>query len=552
MKRLPLVTLVVWAAARSAAADSDGIRLNTLGYLPAAPKSATLAAAGTNFIVRRVPDNVPVLEAPVVGPVEDAETQRPLYTADFSALTNAGQYRLEIPGQGTSAPFRVADDVYREPFRVVTRAMYLWRCGTAVTGVHDGATFTHGVCHTRPGSLELIDPGAAPKDSPGGWHDAGDYNRYVVNAGVTVGTMFRAWEDFGTAIRRVSLDIPESGGRHPEFLAEIKWELDWLLTLQAADGSVYHKLSARDFCGMILPEHEAGPQLFAPWSSAATADFTAMLAAAARCFRESDPEYAARCLRAAQASHAFLQAHPENHRADLSAFSTGAYATQDGDDRLWAAAELWETTGDATVLEELEGRIRDQRGLIDVDFDWSNVKNLGLITYLNSDRPGRDPARVSAVAESLVATADRIVETARAHAYARPMGRRYYWGCNGSVARQTLVLCAAYRVSPKPDYRDTALDAVNHLFGRNPYGRSYVTGLGHHPPMHPHDRRSVADGVAPPWPGYLVGGPHRDALSWEDAEENYRGNEIAINWNGALIYALAAFLEGTAWNTPSP
>jgi endoglucanase len=313
---------------------------------------------------------------------------------------------------------------------------------------------------------------------------------------------------------------------------------------------VYHKLSTRDFCGMIMPETETEPQLFAPWSSAATADFVAMMAAAARHFRDADSDFAARCLSAARLSHGFLQAHPENHRADLRAFKTGAYATQDGDDRLWAAAELWETTGDTAVLEDLEVRIREQRSLIDVDFDWGNVKNLGLITYLNSTRPGRDAALVNEISESLLATADQIAETAADHLHARPMGRRYYWGCNGSVARQTLVLYAAHRVSPKPAYRSTALDAVNHLFGRNPYGRSYVTGMGHRPPLHPHDRRSAADEVIAPWPGYLVGGPHRDALSWEDEEENYRCNEIAINWNGALIYALAAFLEGTAWNAP--
>lgn len=129
----------------------------------------------------------------------------------------------------------------------------------------------------------------------------------------------------------------------------------------------------------------------------------------------------------------------------------------------------------------------------------------------------------------------------------RPLGTRYYWGCNGSVARQVIVLHAAWRVDPKPEYPATALAALNYLFGRNPYGRSFVTGLGDQPPMHPHDRRSEADDVLAPWPGYLVGGPNRGALSWEDAEANYRVNEIAINWNAALIYALAAFLEESDW-----
>jgi endoglucanase len=138
------------------------------------------------------------------------------------------------------------------------------------------------------------------------------------------------------------------------------------------------------------------------------------------------------------------------------------------------------------------------------------------------------------------------VRTRGEHGYARPLGTAYSWGGNGTVARQTLVLQAAYRISPKREYRETSLDALGYLFGRNPFGRSFVTGLGANPPQHPHDRRSAADQIAEPWPGYLVGGPNPRATDWHDEEGDFRTNEIAINWNGALIYALAGFLENVS------
>lgn len=125
--------------------------------------------------------------------------------------------------------------------------------------------------------------------------------------------------------------------------------------------------------------------------------------------------------------------------------------------------------------------------------------------------------------------------------YGRPLAGRYYWGCNGTVARQVLNLQVANKVSPKPEYANAALDAIAHLFGRNYCGRSYVTGLGRQPPMNPHDRRSGADGIAAPWPGYLVGGGH-SATGWHDIQADYETNEIAINWQGALVYALAGFV----------
>lgn len=191
-------------------------------------------------------------------------------------------------------------------------------------------------------------------------------------------------------------------------------------------------------------------------------------------------------------------------------------------------------------------RVCGRRARVDADFDWGSVGNLGVFTYLASEREGRDPALVARLRGNLLAVADEIVRTGAAQPDARPLGNRYYWGCNGSVARQSLTLHAAYRVSPKPEYRAAALDALNHLFGRNPYGRSLVTGLGHAPPLHPHDRRSAGDDVDAPWPGCLVGGPHPQATDWKDEEGDYRTNEIAINWNAALIYALAAFLDGAS------
>jgi len=535
--------LLVGLVLNQIAGAANPIRLNSLGFLPTQPKHASIAVAATNFNLIRA-DNQQVVFTGVLGvPVTHADTGERLFTADFSSYIKADTYQLDVPGAGRSAPFRIGADIYREPFVTVTRAMYLWRCGTAVSGTHQGKHYAQGICHTNDAWLDYVGSPGVRSNSTGGWHDAGDYNKYVGNAGVTVGCMFRAWEDFRSAIQKVPLDLPERGGRLPELLAEIKWELDWLFTMQAPDGSVYHKVSTPDFGGFIMPEQEIAKRYFTPWSSAATADFVAMLAAGARHFREFDAAYAERCLAAARRSYAFLVAHPENHRADQTGFSTGAYPTHDADDRLWAAAELWAATGETNFLNDFESRARGRDHGFEVAWDWGNVRNLGLLTYLFSPREGRDPALVESLRASLLATADDVVKPRAAHGYARPLGERYSWGSNGTVARQTLVLHAAFRLTQKPEYRNTALDALGYLFGRNPFGRSFVTGVGHQPPMHPHDRRSGADGIAEPWPGYLVGGPNPKATDWHDVEKDYRTNEIAINWNGALIYALAMFLE---------
>lgn len=551
----------IWAdGAAQASEESLAIRLNSVGYLPHSRKQASIASPCAEFAVVRVADEKTVFAGKAGGPAVNHDTQETLYTADFSTVTEPGEYRLEIPSLGRSVSFHVAPDVYHAPFSTVMRAFYLWRCGTAVSATVDGRTFAHSLCHTNDGWLDFVGGGHERKDASKGWHDAGDYNKYIVNAGLTVGTMFRAWEDFGADIKKVKVGLPDSDGKLPEFLAEQKWEMDWVLTMQAPDGSVYHKLSTTNFCGFIPAEAEKTARYFTPWGSEATADFVGMAAQAARVFKPYDRKFAARCLQAAQLSYKFLQAHPEYHKADQAAFTTGAYEVNEPDrrlsgipnNRIWAAAELWETTGSREVLSDLETRIRTTHGHISPDFDWEEVKELGLITYLASHRSGRDSELLALVSSNLLAAADGIVQASRQHGYARPLGEIYYWGCNGGVARQTMILMAADRLacasrSPSgagpTEYRAVCLDALNHLFGRNPYSRSFVTGVGARPPLHPHDRRCGVDSGASSWPGYLVGGAHPHAVDWKDRQAEFRTNEIAINWNAALVYALAACLN---------
>ena len=527
------------------AADSR-VRLNTVGFLPEYPKRASVAAKFKEFVVVEVSGKARVvLRGRAQGPFRNEDTGEDLYVADFSALRRPGLYRLEVGGVGSSPPFRVAPDVYDAPFRAAVQAMYLWRCGESVKATYNGVTYAHAACHTEDAWLDYVGGGHARRDAAGGWHDAGDYNKYVVNAGVTVGVMLLAWQQFGAQIMGAGLDSHGAAcGVMPAYLCEVKWETDWLLKMQAEDGSVYHKVSTRDFGAAILPEDEKAERYFTPRSSAATADSAAMLAAASRAFRPYGRAYADRCLDAARRAYDFLRAHTQDERADLRGFSTGAYQTQDADERLWAAAELWEATGEARYLSDFEARAGDIVGAkFDPDWGWSDVKNLGLLTYIFSKREGRDEEMLSEVRGALVYAADKLVERRDAHGYARPLGTRYYWGANGGVANTVVLLRSADMVEPKREYVEAALDAVSNLFGRNYYGRSFVTGVGFNPPLHPHHRPSMRPGNKETWPGYLVGGGWPRATDWADASENYRVNEVAINWNAPLVYALAGFLS---------
>ncbi|MBE2213226.1 MAG: glycoside hydrolase family 9 protein [Opitutaceae bacterium] len=545
MRRLILTSLLLLVApvARAEFPPVSTIRLNTVGFLPDAAKVATIAAPGPGvFTVTDASTGATVLEQPLVGPREDADTRELLWIADFSVLTRPGRYNLKAAGTTFTADFTIAPDAFAAPFRTVARGLYLWRCGTAVRGEHNGDIFAQRACHLDDAWMDHVTGEHVRRDGTGGWHDAGDHNKYIVNAAITVGAMLRAWDDYGPAVRAIRLDIPETGGPIPDLLAEVKWEMDWFFKMQLEDGRVLHKLSTLHFGGMIMPDVEDTPRYFTSWSTAATAGFVANMAQFARIVRPFDAAYADRCLAAARKSYAVLVAHPEDTPSDMSKFRTGTYGTKDPDDRLWAAAELWETTGDAAVLADLEARIRALGTRFDEDFGWGSVKNMGFLTYLRSTRDGRDPVLVDVLRKELIAMADLIIGRSQHGGYGRPLGSIYYWGCHGGVAMQTMLLQNAHRLTGRAIYRTVALQSVDHLLGRNYFGRSMVTGVGRFPPMRPHDRRSAGDQVDAPWPGYLVGGPEKGARDWDDLTPRYQVNETAINWNGAMIYALAGFL----------
>lgn len=520
---------------------AQNIRLNSLGYLPHAAKKASVVSESTTFVVKRASDQKAIFEGKLSEPVLQKDVNQSVRMADFSSLNKNGKYFLETSDGSKSVEFEISPSAYNQAFYTSMRGFYLWRCGTAVQGTHNGHQFAHEACHMNDGFEDYQGKQGQRRDGTGGWHDAGDYGKYITNAGITVGMMFMAWDQFQDKLKKFKLDLPETAKGYPDYLKELKWETDWVLKMQYTDGSgkVSHKLTAKNFEPFCKPEDDKQKRYFTDWSTDAVANFVAMMAQAARHFEPYDKAYAAQCLKAAQISYQCLRDN-QSKRFEQGEFKTGGYQSGDSDDRLWAAAEMWETTGDVSFRKDFEEQASKMNFKVDEDWDWGDVSNLGMFQYAISKRGGKNPDVLKSIQQNIQEVANKIVQNAAADVYARPL-IRYYWGCNGTIARQVLNLQIANRIAPNPKYIETSLDAIAHIFGRNFYNRSYVTGLGINPAMNPHDRRSGSDKEVQPWPGYIVGGGH-SATGWYDKEEDYRTNEIAINWQGALVYALAGFV----------
>jgi endoglucanase len=547
-------------AATDAVTGDGGIRVNQIGYLSGRPKVASVSFSARSFRVRSMATNAVVLQTGLSDPHADPASGDTIRQADFSALRSPGLYRIELDTGAQGDPFRVGQDVYAQALELTMRSYYGQRCGC---DVNLDARHEHPKCHMEsafhPSSGKT---GAAT--NYGGWHDAGDYGRYIVNSGITTATLLWAWEMF-PALHEMSLRIPESGGSIPDFLAEIQWNLKWMMSLQDEDGGVWHKQTRNDFCGFILPQDEPGPNYIIgtgaePFKgTGATGDFAAVMAIAARCYRSVAAEFAGSCLQAARRAWVWLQAHPNVRFTNPADIHTAEYGDADFQDEiLWAAGELWRTTGDEAYHRAFLAML--PRSLQDLTIEIPSatlVSALGYWTYALASSAGSPDVR-AAIQQATMKKAELLARQCTENGYGHSLAIEDYRGqSNATCANHALLFLVADRFRPDAVWTNCALDDVHYLLGRNCFGISWVTQLGVRSVLQPHHRPSAAMKNVAPWPGLLVGGPNASpsdpasrALGklspmrmYVDDHLAYSCNEPAINCNAPLVFALAATLN---------
>lgn len=549
-------------------AQSPAIRLDQVGYRPAAPKSAVIVSETKtdDFVVRRIQPDTIVFRGKLNNAGEDPLSGDHVRLADFTAFQRPGEYVLEIEGVGKSDAFSIADDVYSRTYYLAMRSFYGQRCGTSVDLGPEFSQFHYSACHQK-GAFHASSGEEGTHASTKGWHDAGDYGRYVVNSGISTGTLLWAWELYGNNINNISLKIPESGGKTPDILSEIRWNLDWMLTMQSKTGGVWHKQTSEKFAGFVMPDKDpsvsvvigTGEKPFT--SSCATGDFAAVMATAARVYQPWDSAFSTTARKAAENAWTWLEQNPSVLFSNPKSVATGAYGDKDcSDEALWAAAELYRTTSESKYQEYFLANYQKQLPrLKEAPPSWASVGALALWTYALSSAENKNAEADSAIRDATAQAAQAIAARIDASDYRIAMRPEdYVWGSNGVAANYGMQLLISSVLLKEPAYAQLAQEHLHYLLGRNAFSISWVTHAGKRWFQHPHHRPSGADGVSAPWPGFLSGGPNRGRNDpamqakldpqtppmkmWLDEEPAYAANEIAINWNAPLVFLLAGSL----------
>jgi endoglucanase len=557
------------AASLSASPAFAGPLMNQLGYYPNAEKQVVFPGNDANGLEVRDLNGKAVLKlkAPLVYDWDYSGEE--VQTFDISAVKTPGTYRLFRGGEYVGSPITVGKNVYDGLVKASLKWFYYQRASMALEPKYAGK-WTRSAGHKDDkvivyGSDKATGGKGAGKTikSQRGWYDAGDYGKYIVNSGITVFTLLEIYELFPKYADSLHWNIPREFPKYPELLEEVRYNLDWMLTMQDKDGGVYHKVTTLKFGGSVLPENDIAPRYAIIKNVTASLDFAAVMAQASVVYRNIDKAYADKMLKAAESAYAWAKKNPEAFYKQPDDVQTGSYMPGDEngkDEFRWAAAELFRATKKVEYQEDLKANAFTANGAW-----WGDVNMLAAFRVA-LDSADFEKELVDAAKKVVMNEANNLRAVGDTSAYRLPaFPWSWNWGSNSAMANNGIVLVHAYLLTGDKSYLDGAQQCLDYLLGKNPHDITYVTGFGYRSPRNPHHRPSESDLVDDPVPGMLVGGPHlgkqdinldgkenwkcpnyaaadKPALAYIDDRCSYATNEVAINWNAPLAY-LAAALE---------
>ena len=542
LKQYAAVVLSLTSAAFAATAY-----INQIGYRVGDAKEFTLADGNGDVEIVDASGATVLKVTPSAASNWEPSGQN-VQLVDFSELNVPGTYSIKVGGQELRKDLKIAPNTYEDVTKASLKWYYYQRASMALEESYAGQ-WKRAAGHTNA-SVQLHNSTgeSGSINSSKGWYDAGDYGRYIVNSGITTYTLLSLFEHFPEYFKTLKWNIPAEGTL-PDLLAEIKYNLDWMLTMQASDGGVYHKLTSLGFPGDVMPADDIDPIYVIGKGSAATFDFAAVMAVAARVYKPFDATYASTCLEAAKKAYAWGAQNPNKAYSNPNGVQTGEYGDKWlGDEKEFASTELFVSTGDASYKpNNASGNIPS----------WADVG--GLATYGMATHATELGNLAQAAKDSLLKVADNFVNRAQTGFGVVMAKNDFVWGSNAVAGNQGVWLLHAYYLTGEAKYYQAAVKVLDYLLGKNPLDMSFLTGFGTKSAMKPHHRPSTSDKVKDPVPGMIVGGPQpggedigsetwecKDyrtgfpATSYVDNNCSYASNEVAINWNAPFAYLAGA------------
>lgn len=576
--------------------ENNFISVNQLGYLKDSRKTAVLSDnAGDilyhakrtdldeqtyNFEVVDAATDKTVFSGKTGSAVNDRDSGDKVFKIDFSEFNREGTYYIRV-GEYRSFNFRIGNDIYSEKERsLLTDSVnyfyqnrtsadieekyissgeksFLARSGSHIKDIAYVQTEWKDEYTSKKEASETY--ASSTVDVSGGWCDTSDQGKYVVNSGLAVWTLQNMYE---SALLNGESEIfsdgsgavlnPENGNGVPDILDEAAYELDWMSEMVVKEdeptwgkyaGMVYHKVQnyiMPDFPELQLT-YDNTVRIIKPPTFAATLNYAACAAQAARLWKPYDEEKAKKYLDAAknafeayeknyyepdltETMHPYFDCSCANEEINKKSLFAPEYQKMSGlaygdtdvrDEAYWAACELYVS---AKVMEDADAdryfkrlsayETPDDRafsinlGLADsgkngeslTSFNWKNTAAAGTLT-LELHRDILSESVCEKMDSSLVKAADAYADVIEEQGYGVPLQHKvdytehstvfpeiitdgYDYDSNSMVLNNAVVMAYAYYRTKDSKYLDGVTAAMDYLLGTNPLSFSYITGYG--------------------------------------------------------------------------
>ncbi|MDO9000401.1 MAG: glycoside hydrolase family 9 protein [Bacteroidota bacterium] len=456
---------------------------------------------------------------------------------DFSTYTVQGSYYIhDVTNNVGSYRFEINDCVYNPVLTQAMRMYYYARCGSAKLATNATVAWADGNCHV--GTQQDLDCRlynntniSTSKNLSGGWHDAGDYNKYVNFTWSTLTDMLLAYEE-NPLIWTDNYNIPETGNGVPDLLDEIKYELDWLLKMQQPNGSV---LSVVGGGGVSPPSADVAFRRYGPANTSAALTSAAIFALAAMQFTTAAQTAYSNSLQAAAVNaYTWAVANPSVtfYNAGLLAAGEQEISVYERDARkVCAAIYLYALTGTASYKTFVDANYTNVHLLMwTFAYPFEGPEQDALLYYTKI--PGATPAVKTAILNAYTSSiqtnnVDNLpAYTNKTDAYrAWLANNNYTWNSNQTKSKQGNMFLAMNQYSLNAinatNYKNAASGFVHYMHGVNPNSKTYLSNMAIYGAENSvsqfyhawfHDGSALWDEVGvstygPP-PGYIPGGPN--------------------------------------------
>jgi endoglucanase len=489
------------------------IKVDQFGYPSTAQKIAVISnpqtgynsnlpfTPGNSYQVRNVSGNSLIYSANITlwsSGTTHLQSGDKVWWFDFSSVTTPGNYYVfDATNNKRSYQFTIGDGVYNNILKAAMRVFYYQRCGLAKGSAYVGNKWKDLKCHEAAEQdldcrLVSNTNASTSKDLHGGWHDAGDYNKYIPFTFSTMTDLLLAYEE-NPGVWADNYNIPQSGNGRPDILDEVKYELDWMLRMTQSDGSVLHKISVINFASASPPSTDLAFRRYAPASTTAALTASAIFALAAIQFQSlndtSLSAFVTKLKNKAQSTWTWAEANP-NVIADNTGFSNVAAEVDPWERdarKLCAAAYLFALTNKAKYKTYFDANYQ-QSHLMQwgYAYPFEAVYQDGLLYYT------KNANATATVKTAILNTYTNSLQSSngdnlpsflnQSDAYRAFLSdQNYTWGSNQTKASQGNMFLTmnvyGLNIANSANYRNAAYGFVNYFHGINPTAYSYLTNM---------------------------------------------------------------------------